>query len=98
MKYVSAPRMFSLIFTNDSPSGKHVTVASPRGTPMLWQISSARARFEEPEKILSFVSLIGSGWYRRSRRAGRLFWLFLERLDALEQVGQTLVQNLQAAL
>jgi hypothetical protein len=25
---------------------------------MLWQISSARARLEEPEKILSFVSLM----------------------------------------
>src|SRR3982750_3655095 len=64
--------MFSLIFTNDSPSGKQLTVASPSGTPMLWQISSARARFEEPEKILSFVSLMSRfGTGERYQREGQ---------------------------
>src|SRR6186997_2307071 len=89
--------MFSLIFTNDSPSGKQVTVASPSGTPMLWQISSAKARFDEPEKILSFVSLMSLAWYRRSLLAGSLFWLFLQRVDPLEEVRQALVQDLQPA-
>ena len=55
--------MFSLIFTNDSPSGKQVTVASPSGTPMDEQISSASARLDEPENILSFVSLmVAEAW------------------------------------
>ena len=58
MMKTSWPRMFSSIFTNVSPSGKLVTVASPSGTPMLRQMSSARALFELPEKILRRVSLI----------------------------------------
>jgi len=58
MMNTSWPRMFSSIFTNVSPSGKLVTVASPRGIPMLLQMSSARALFELPEKIFNRDSLI----------------------------------------
>jgi hypothetical protein len=58
MMKTSEPRMFSLILTNDSPSGKLVTVASPSGSPIDRQISSARGRFEFPEKIFSRESLM----------------------------------------
>src|SRR2546422_4483139 len=61
MMKTSAPRMFSLIFTNDSPSGNAVTVASPSGSPIERHISSARGRFELPVKILSRVSLMDGG-------------------------------------
>src|SRR5687767_10291910 len=61
MMNTSWPRMFSLIFTNDSPSGKLVTVASPKGSPMELQISSARGRLELPVNILSRDSLMGAG-------------------------------------
>jgi len=53
--------MFSLIFTKDSPSGKHFTVASPRGTPMALQIPSAKGRFEQPEKIFNRDSFMMDG-------------------------------------
>ena len=58
MMKTSWPRTFSLIFTKVSPSGKLVTAASPRGSPIDLQISSARGRLELPEKIFSRDSLI----------------------------------------
>src|SRR5688572_444626 len=61
MMNTSLPRMFSLIFTNDSPSGKLVTVASPSGSGIDRQISSARGRLELPVKILSRESLMDGG-------------------------------------
>src|ERR1700692_775855 len=51
---MSRPRMFSLILTRVSPSGKELTTASPRGAPMAWQILRAKARCADPEKI--FIS------------------------------------------
>src|SRR5690242_6455166 len=93
--------MFSLIFTNDSPSGKLVTVASPSGMPIDWQISSARGRFELPEKILSRESVMEPGALPRPASGERLFCvrqLLLQSLDPFEQVRQSLVQDGEPAL
>src|SRR5688572_19504507 len=96
MMKTSMPRMFSLIFTKVSPSGKLVTVASPSGSPMERQISSARGRLELPENILSRDSVMWSG-----QSGGRLFHvkdLRLQRIDPSEQLRQPLLQNRNLAL
>src|SRR5258707_11372233 len=101
MMNTSWPRMFSLIFTNDSPSGKLVTVASPSGSPMERQISSARGRLELPEKIFSRESVMERAWLRWARSGGRLFCvteLTLEPIDAFEQLGQPLIEDRDPAL
>src|ERR1700689_4083878 len=60
---MSRPRIFSLILTRDSPSGKELTVASPSGAPMAWQILRARSRCADPEKI--FISRLNGVIARR---------------------------------
>src|SRR5678815_3942516 len=91
MMKTSWPRMFSLIFTNDSPSGKLVTVASPSGSPIERQISSARGRLELPVKILSRDSLMDGRMLGSGRSGGSLFCvneLLLERVHPAEQLRQ----------
>ena len=61
----SRPRMFSLIFTNVSPSGNVLTVASPSGTPMPVQMRCARSRCAEPQKI--FISVCERNMGREKR-------------------------------
>ena len=51
MMKTSQPRIFSLICTNVSPSGKQLTVAEPSGSPRFWQISWASAGLAFPVKI-----------------------------------------------
>src|SRR5512140_528065 len=101
MMNTSWPRMFSLIFTNDSPSGKLVTVASPSGSPMERQISSARGRLELPVKILSRDSVMGNAMLAARSSGGRHFCfpqLLFQRVDPFEQIGQPLLQDGDPAL
>lgn len=53
MRKTSRPRMFSLILTMVSPSGKELTVASPRGTLRYLQMARASSGLALPVKILS---------------------------------------------
>jgi hypothetical protein len=61
---ISLPRIFSLILTRVSPSGKELTTASPRGMPTDWQIFWANAGCADPEKI--FISRLNGvmAWVR----------------------------------
>src|SRR3954465_7059906 len=101
MMKTSWPRTFSLIFTNDSPSGKLVTVASPRGSPIDLQMASARGRLELPVKIFSRVSLMCPRILGATPLGGRLFCvdeLILNCGHALEEIGQALRQYGDSAL
>src|SRR5688572_957620 len=53
----SSPRMFSLILTKVSPSGKAVTWTSAKGSPRVSAIRSASARWAVP--LMSFMQ---DGW------------------------------------
>src|SRR3954468_18388939 len=96
MMKTSWPRTFSLIFTNDSPSGKLVTVASPSGSPIDLQMASARGRLELPVKIFSRVSLMCPRILRATLLGGRLFCvneLIFNCRDPFEEVRQSLFQH-----
>src|SRR5690349_9429889 len=101
MMKTSWPRTFSLIFTNDSPSGKQLTVASPSGSPIDLQIASARGRLELPVKIFSRFSLMCARILAATPLGGRLFCinqLIFKRGDAFEEIRQPLFQNRNATL